>query len=215
VTLSQGATATGAGVSLSFVGSQTNLLSTPGTVTFNTNGTMSTAGGTTPVAINVSNLADGASNMSINWNLFDSNGNGNLTQYDQASALAGSTQDGSAAAELNQVSIQNGGQVVATYSNGQTKVEAQLALASIQNPDTLQNAGNNEFVAGGNTATPAFGLPQTGGRGQIVAGELESSNVDLATQFTDLIMYQSGYQAASKVITTADQMTQELLDLIH
>jgi flagellar hook protein FlgE len=94
-------------------------------------------------------------------------------------------------------------------------VEAQIALASIQNPNSLQSTGNNNFVTTGKTAAPAFGLPGTGGLGQVVAGQLEGSNVDLAKEFTNLIAYQSGYQASSKVITTADQMTQELLALIH
>ena len=119
------------------------------------------------------------------------------------------------ASQLTSLGIQTGGQVVATFSNGQQKVEAQLALASIQNPDSLHNMGNNNFAATSQTATPAIGMPQSGGRGQIQGGAVESSNVDMATQFTNLIVYQSAYQAASKVITTADQMNQDLLQLIH
>ncbi len=137
-----------------------------------------------------------------------------ITQYSEASTSS-STQDGAQGAQLSGIGIQNGGQVVATFSNGQQKVEAQLALASIQNPDSLNNVGNNNYSASGNTATPSIGMPQTGGRGQIDGGALEGSNVDLATQFTNLIVYQSAYQAASKVITTADQMTQDLLNVIH
>lgn len=105
--------------------------------------------------------------------------------------------------------------MVATFSNGQTKVEAQLALASIQNPDSLQNVGNNNFAASTGTATPSLGLPNSGGRGQIEGGALEGSNVDMATQFTNLIVYQSAYQAASRIITTENQITQDLMNLIH
>src|SRR5579875_2146565 len=96
----------------------TNLLATPGTLTFNTDGTMSTAGGTAPVALNVTGLADGASDMNINWNLFN-NGVGTITQYGQASATATSTQDGSTGAQFTGVSIQSGWQVVANFSNGE------------------------------------------------------------------------------------------------
>lgn len=195
-------------------GSQTNLLASPGTLSFNTDGTMSTAGGTAPVAVNVSSLADGAANLSMNWNLFNS-GVGTITQYGQASALATSSQDGSTGAQFTGVSIQSGGQVVATFSNGQTQVEGQLAMAAVQNPETLENVGNNNYTVTAASSIPAIGMPSTGGRGSIVGSSLEGSNVDMATDFTNLIIYQRGYQAGSKVITTADQMSQTLLDLIH
>jgi len=197
------------------VGTQQSVLAAPGTVTFNSDGTLSNAGGTAPVAVNINGLADGAANMSINWNQFDSNGNGLLTQYAQTSNLGSSTQDGSQAAQLNSVAIQTGGQVVAIYSNGQQKVEAQLAMANIQNPTSLENVGDNNFAVSTNTATPAIGAPQSGGRGQILGGSLESSNVDMATQFTNLIVYQSAYQASSRVISTANNMDQDLMQLIH
>lgn len=192
-----------------------SLLSSPGTLTFNTDGTLSTSAGTSPVALSATGLADGAANMSINWNVFDSSGNGTVTQYAQTSSLSSSSQDGSQAAQLSSVSIQTGGLVMATFSNGQQRVEAQLALASIQNPDSLQNAGNNNFAATGTTAAPAIGVPQTGGRGQILGGSLEGSNVDMATEFTNLIVFQSAYQASSRVISTANQMSQDLMNLIH
>lgn len=196
-------------------GTQQSVLAAPGTVTFNPDGTLSNAAGTAPVAININGLADGAANMSMNWNLFDSNGNGLLTQYAQTSSLASSKQDGNPPAQLNSVAIETGGQVVAIYSNGQQKVAAQLALAAIQNPTSLQNVGNNNYAVSANTATPAIGAPQTGGRGQILGGSLESSNVDMAKQFTNLIVYQSAYQASSRVISTANNMNQDLMQLIH
>ncbi len=194
-------------------GTQQSILSAPGTISFDTSGNMTTAT-TSPVTLSLANLADGASNQSITWNLFDSAGAGSITQYSQAST-ASSTQDGEQAAQLSQVAIQNGGQVVATFSNGEQKVEAQLALASIQNPGSMTNVGNNNYAATSDTATPSVGAPQTGGRGQIDGGALEGSNVDLATEFTNLIVYQSAYQANSRVISTADQMTQDLLNVIH
>ena len=88
-------------------------------------------------------------------------------------------------------------------------------MAAIQNPETLENVGNNNFTITSATSIPAVGVPQTGGRGQIVGSSLEGSNVDMATNFTNLIIYQRGYQASSKVITSADHMAQSLLDLIH
>jgi flagellar hook protein FlgE len=95
-----------------------------GSVSFNNDGSLSTAGGTAAVPISITGLADGAADLSINWNLF-TNGIGSLTQYAETSNSSGSTQDGNAPSEATSVSIQNGGQVVTTYSGGQTKVEAQ------------------------------------------------------------------------------------------
>jgi flagellar hook protein FlgE len=196
-------------------GSQVSVLTgAPGSVTFNTNGTL--AASTTPVAaLNITGLADGAAALPINFNLFDSNSAGTMTQYAETSNLASSTQDGTPPAQLTTVGIQNGGQVIASFSNGQQRVVAQLALASIENPNSLQSVGNNNMLPTSSTAIPAIGVPQTGGRGQILGGALEGSNVDIATQFTNLIVYQSAYQANSRVITTAQQLDQELFNLIH
>jgi flagellar hook protein FlgE len=192
-------------------GTQT-AVAVPGNITFNSDGSMSAAT-VSPVAISVAPLADGAAPLNMNWNLFTS-GVGDLTQYAEASGLASSTQDGKQAAQLTTVAIQSGGQVLATFSNGVQKVEAQLAMASILNPNSLQNVGNNNLAITSSSATPAIGLPQTGSRGQILGSSLESSNVDMATEFTNLIVYQSAYQADSKVITTGNNMVQALLTLI-
>jgi len=192
-----------------------------GSITFGSNGIMSVANTTGTdangnVPITISGLADGAADLSMTWDLFNpTTGGGNLTGYAEASGLASSTQDGNQAAQLTSVAIQSGGQVVATYSNGKTQVEAQLAMAAIENPQSLSNVGDNNFAVSGNTAIPAVGVPQSGGRGQILGNSLETSNVDMATQFTDLIVYQSAYQASSRVISTVNNMNQDLFSLIH
>ena len=185
-----------------------------GSVQFNTDGTLSTANGTAAIPISITGLADGAADMSMNWNLFN-NGTGSLTQYAETSSSSSSTQDGNAPSQSTSVSIQNGGQVVATFSDGQTKVEAQLAMAAIQNPSSLENVGNNNFTSSAGSALPAIGVPQTGGRGQILGSSVESSNVDMATEFTNLIVFQSGYQASSRVISTEQTITSDLFSLIH
>jgi flagellar hook protein FlgE len=186
-------------------------------ITFDPNtGLLLTPATGAPLSLTISGLADGATfPTAINLNFYNSDGTGAITQYAQPSSLASSTQDGSAAAQLSSVAITNGGQVQATFSNGVTQVEGQIAVADIRNPDTLTNVGSNEFVASGTTAQPAIGTAQTGGRGQILGSSLEASNVDMATQFTNLIVYQRGYEAATKVISTADQMSQDLIGLIQ
>lgn len=192
----------------------TNLLSSPGTITFNTDGSMVTTGMTNPLPLSITGLADSAADMNINWSLI-SNGVGDITQYAGTSSVSSPTQDGTQGSELTSVAIQSGGQVVATYSNGQTKVEAQLAMASIDNPNSLLNVGNNNLAVSNQTATPVIGVSNSGGRGQIQGSAIEGSNVDMATEFTNLIEYQSGYQACSRVISTVNTMNQDLFDLIH
>jgi flagellar hook protein FlgE len=186
-----------------------------GNLTFNAQGQLTSPAAGSPIAVALTGLSDGAADLNLNWNLYNTDGTSAVTQYASASALSGSTQDGVAAAELTQVGLDNNGQVVAHYSNGSTTVLAQVALAGITNPDSLVSVGNNNFELGGDTATPVVGTPSTGSRGSIEAGALEASTVDIATEFTNLIVYQRAYQANSRVISTTDELVQDLISLIH
>jgi flagellar hook protein FlgE len=153
--------------------------------------------------------------LNITWNLATENGNGTplITQYAATSAESASNQDGVPASQVTQVSIANGGAVTAQFSNGNQVVVAQLALASVSNPDSLIAVGQNNYEVGADTATPVIGVPGTGTLGTVQGGSLEASTVDIATEFTNLIVYQNSYEANSKVISTLDQMTQNLLNL--
>ena len=151
--------------------------------------------------------------MKINWSLYSPTGQPNITQYAQPSATSSTTQDGLTASELVHVTLTNGGLIVAQYSNGQQTTIAQIALASISNPETLIAEGQNDFQIGPGTAAPVIGVPQTGGRGQILGGSLEASTVDIATEFTNLIVMQRSYEANAKVITTTDTLTQDTINL--
>ncbi len=194
-------------------GTTTSVLSAPGSLTFQSDGTLNTAS-QAPITMNINGFADGAKNATVTWNTAASDGSSTITQFSQASTYD-VTVDGNPAGQLSSFGIQNGGQVVAAYSNGTQKVVGQLAMASFRNTDSLEDLGNNTFAASGATAPASVGLPQTGGRGQILAQSLEGSNVDIAAQFTNLITYQRGYQASSKVITTADQMLQDVIAIIR
>jgi flagellar hook protein FlgE len=165
------------------------------------------------VAVNITGFANGAANLSVNWSLYDSNLKSRLTQFDQPSATSAIDQDGSTAAELVKVHLSDGGRIVGQYSNGREELLGQLALAAIKNPETLMAVGNNDFRTSADTATPVVGVPETAGRGKITAGALESSTVDIAREFTNLIVYQRGYQANSRVVTTIDELEQETLNL--
>ena len=184
-----------------------------GSVTFDSNGNLTSPAAPGQVPVAITGLADGASDMNINWNLFDASNTQTLTQFAQPSALSASNQNGIQAAQITQLALANGGQLIAHYSDGAQQVVGQLALASIANPSSLISVGQNNLTIGADTATPAVGTPGTGNRGSIEAGALEGSTVDIATEFTNLIVYQRSYQANSKVISTLDQLTQDVLNI--
>jgi flagellar hook protein FlgE len=189
-----------------------------GTLTFDTAGRLSSPAATPPattnqIAIPVTGLADGAADLALNWNLNDTSGNPVLTQVVEPSAVSSATQDGIAAAQLTKVGIGNGGAIIAQYSNGQQQQVGQLALATVRNAESLSAVGNNNYELSATTAAPVIGAPGTGGRGTILGGSLESSTVDIATEFTSLIVYQRSYQANAKVVTTEDQLSQDTINI--
>lgn len=183
-----------------------------GTLAFDATGKLTTpAAGAPATEKTTGGLADGANDLNISWSFFDANSAPLVTQYAQTSASSATTQDGLQAATVNNIQLTDGGTLMASYSSGKQVAIAQVALASIGNPESLLSVGNNNYQLGATTQTPSIGQPQTGSRGQILGGSTEASNVDLAKEFTNLIVYQRGYQANSKVITTLDQITQSLL----
>jgi flagellar hook protein FlgE len=195
-------------------GGDTKLAS--GTLTFDGSGNLTSPASTDPpVSIKIAGLADGASDMTINWSLFGADGSSAITQLAQSSGTSGTTQNGAAAGQITGVGIQDDGIIVASYSNGKKATVGQLAMASILNPGSLLAVGNNNLQASASTAPPAIGAAGSGGRGQIVGGALESSTADMATEFTNLLTFERSYQAASRVITTSDQLLQETVNLIH
>lgn len=183
-------------------------------MTFNQDGTLSDQV-TSPIAFTISGLADGALDLPLNWNLRTTGGTGRITQYGQPSASSAKSQNGSPAAQLNKVSLANGGGILAEYSNGDQVVVGQLALANIRNPDSLLAMGDNNFALSARSAIPVIGTPGTGGRGSVTGGALESSTVNIAREFTNLIVYQRGYQANSRVVNTQDQLSQDTINLIR
>jgi flagellar hook protein FlgE len=107
------------------------------------------------------------------------------------------------------------GQILAQYTDGSQVVVGQVAMASIRNPDTLIAAGNNNLQLSSLSSNPAIGTPNTGGRGTIVGGSTEASTVNIASEFTNLIVFQQAYEANAHVVTTADQLSQDTINLIR
>jgi flagellar hook protein FlgE len=175
------------------------------TFTFNSSGVL-----TSPTTGNVtlSNLTvagDNVGNVTLNYG-------SNLTQFASSSGsvdVNNFTQNGFAAGSLQSLSVANG-QIVGSFSNGQTVALANVPLATFNGQDSLQSLQGEAFAA-----TPESGNPNFGGTGQVVGSSLESSNVDIATQFSQLIVAQQAYSANARVMTTADQMIQSLLTVIQ
>jgi flagellar hook protein FlgE len=136
-----------------------------------------------------------------------------LTQFGGSSTVTATDQNGFALGALQSFQLGNDGTITGVYSNGLRQPLGQLAMASFSNPSGLEKAGNSTFRVGVNSGTAAVGLAGVAGRGVLNSGALEMSNVDLAEEFTGLIVAQRGFQANSRVITTSDEILQDLVQL--
>lgn len=138
---------------------------------------------------------------------------GEITQLAALGSIAAITQDGSATGQLSGLTVGEDGIITGSYSNGQVKALAQVAIASFANPEGLERVTGTMFKTSVNSGLAQLGAAASGGRGIIAPGTLEMSNVDLAEEFTNLIRTQRGFQANSRVITTSDEMLQEIVNL--
>jgi flagellar hook protein FlgE len=136
-----------------------------------------------------------------------------LTQYAEESSSKAVTQDGYVMGYLENFKIDQSGVITGVYSNGTNRILGQLALASFANQGGLEKGGSNTYVVSNNSGPANIGPSSIAGKGKIISGTLEMSNVDMAEQFTDMIVTQRGFQANSRTIQTADQLLQELLSL--
>jgi flagellar hook protein FlgE len=136
-----------------------------------------------------------------------------VTQFGDATSLTAVNQNGASAGVLQSMRVGTDGVVTGSYSNGLTKSIAQLALASFANPEGLERVTGSNWRPSVNSGLAQIGTTGTGGRGTIAPGTLEMSNVDLALEFTTLIQSQRGFQANSRVVTSADELLQEIVNL--
>ena len=136
-----------------------------------------------------------------------------LTNYAGTTTVAPQKQDGYAMGSLQGFSITKDGQLVGSFTNGLRKPLGQIALASFNNAAGLEKAGASMFRTTVNSGVPQMGTPGGGSRGSIMGGTLEMSNVDLASEFTNLIIAQRGFQANSKIISTSDELLNDLINL--
>ncbi|HWR31382.1 MAG TPA: flagellar hook-basal body complex protein [Negativicutes bacterium] len=167
------------------------------------NPTYTTTGTVSPVTF----TAPGAAQSSVTLDVSA------LTQYGGTNTAQAATQNGYAAGSLDSKSVDTSGMVVGKFSNGKNLNLARVALATFTNPGGLLRTGDTLFAVSNNSGTPQVGISGTGGRGTISPGTLEMANIDLADQFSKMIITQRGFQANSKIITVTDTMLEELANL--
>jgi flagellar hook protein FlgE len=182
-----------------------------GTLNFNSSGNLTAPVGNVPVAIN--GLADGAANMNVAWSLTDPAGNSLLTQVASASTTATTNQNGFTSGTLQNFNIMQDGTVEGQFSNGQTQAIGQLAVASFANTQGLQLDGGSSYQATLASGAAVIGTANTGGRGTITGGAVELSNVDISTEFTNLIVVQRAFEADARVVTTFDSVSSSTINL--
>jgi len=172
--------------------------STSGTITYDT-GLPTTAGGTQKITLNLGDIGE-------------TNG---VTQFSASSfTLRGLSQDGVAPGSFTGISTETSGDIYANYDNGQTRLIAQVPVATFGDADALQSQNGSSYTVTNGSGNPSLQDAGTNGAGSLVTNSLESSNVDIASQFSQLIVAQNAYAANAKVVTTADQLMQTTISMM-
>ncbi|MBL8029004.1 MAG: flagellar hook-basal body complex protein, partial [Fibrobacteres bacterium] len=138
-----------------------------------------------------------------------------ITQFASPSTVAAVEQDGYTSGRLEEIAIDEFGVIQGAFSNGITKALAQILTADFRNAGGLLKKGDSIYQESSNSGNAVLGIPGVSSQGKIKPGALELSNVELATEFTNMITTQRGYQANARVITTSDSMMQELVNLVR
>lgn len=184
-----------------------------GTMTFDSSGNLTSPTGSV-TGISISGLADGAAPMKLSWNLTDSSGNSTITRLNSTSATSAVTQDGFGVGTLTGFTVSTDGTVEGQFSNNQTKALGQVAVASFGNEQGLSQTSSGDFVPTTASGAAVVGQAGSGGNGTIEGSALEGSNVDMTTEFANMIVAQQGYEASAKALTTFDQVSQATIQLI-
>ena len=186
-----------------------------GTLTFDTSGNLVSPTGSVN-NITFPGLTDGASDLSFNWNLNDSTGHPSISQLAAASSnSAASVQDGFPSGVYQSFTADQNGVITAQFTNGRTATIGQVAVATVANMAGLTASGNNNFTTTAASGQASIGVAGAGGRGLIDDAALEQSNVNISTEFSNLIVAQRAFEANSKTVTTFDTISQDVLAMIR
>jgi flagellar hook protein FlgE len=181
-------------------------------ITFNANGSFLGASGTGTISFTINGLPT-PQNVALNFG--SPNGFNGLTQFGGPSSAAVTSQDGYAAGTLSSVSIALDGTINGLFTNGQVFPLAQLAIATFINPEGLNRVGQNYYQQSLNSGLPVVSGGLAGTAGSVRGGALESSNVDVSQQFTQLITGQQAYEVNARSITINNQVIQDLMSVLH
>jgi flagellar hook protein FlgE len=202
-----------AGASTFTAGTPASTVVGQGTLTFDGNGDLVSSTGTT---INIDRTGTGANSpMQINLDfsgMHAENTTNSASSTDSGSSMQNSSQDGKQIGTLTSFSVGNDGTIMGEFDNQAKRVLGQVVVATFTNQEGLTQDANNMYSAGADSGQPIISGADTLGAGSISGASLEGSNVDLSTEFVNLIMASTGFSAASKVISTADQLVQDLLN---
>lgn len=185
-----------------------------GSLSFDANGNLISPASNI-AGISFAGFSDGAAPMNLTWDLYGASNKPEITQVNQTSGVSSSDQDGHPSGGSPDYSIGSNGLITATFSNGQKQVIGQLALANVANLQGLRDLGNGEYATTLASGTATIGTSGSGGLGTMVGGALESSNVNISAEFSNLIIAQRAFEANSKAVTTFDTVTQETINMIH
>jgi flagellar hook protein FlgE len=185
-----------------------------GTLTFDSSGNL-----VSPAAdvsnITFAGLSDSAATMNMTWDLLGTSGTATISQTDATSAQSAQTQNGYTSGTYQSFTIGSDGTITADYSNTQKQIVGQIGLASVTNEQGLVAVGSTEYQTTAASGSASVGVAGTGDRGTLEGSSLEASNVNISTEFSDLIIAQRAFEANSKAVTTFDTVTQEAINMIH
>jgi flagellar hook protein FlgE len=205
-----------------------NGLISSGKITFTTDGKLASVGnlfgGSSPTSITIGASDPAVSTAAPRWadglgidaqsiQIDLANAAGGLTQFNSQSVVQSVNTNGTAFGNLTNIEVDDEGYVSAIFDNGVTRRIAQVAIATFSNANGLKGVNGNAYRVTNESGSYSLKTPGQGGAGQIAPSTLEASTVDLSTEFTGLITTQRAYSASSKIITTADQMLEELLNI--
>lgn len=176
-----------------------------GTLTFDPATGVLTGG--TPADVAITPAAGGAPAFTVAMDY------STISQLATEAQIQASSQNGFPPGSLASFSIGSGGVITGLYTNGLTRTIGQVAIAIFPNANGMERMGTNLWRNTDNSGIPVIGTPGTGGRGLVNSGFLEQSNIDIGNEFTDLIITQRGFQANTKVVTTVDEMLQDLINM--
>jgi flagellar hook protein FlgE len=201
-----------------------------GTMTFDKNGNLATiqptgaaapsnvgnaAGDVSSIPVAFNGLTDGANNLNMNWNLLGASGTPTISQVAGKSAVNSTGQDGYAPGQYQGFTVGSDGTITVSFSNQQKLSVGQIALGNVANLQGLQAVGDGDYATTLSSGNANIGASGTAGLGTMQDAALEGSNVNISSEFANLIIAQRAFEANSKSVTTFDTITQETIQMIH